>query len=105
MFTTRHLLAFACIGICVGASHHDKSDRIASAQSPGSTPTPTPKRSPTKPGHVGDASGGARAMVNLEGTWLLDKTKSENLTQRMQVADKVIWIITQDSQTISIDQD
>lgn len=44
------------------------------------------------------------AAANFGGTWLLDKTKSQGLSQRMAGADKVTWTITQDTATISIDQ-
>ncbi|HMG73046.1 MAG TPA: hypothetical protein VK582_06050 [Pyrinomonadaceae bacterium] len=44
------------------------------------------------------------ATANFGGTWMLDKTKSQGLSQRMQGADKVTWTITQDDKTISIDQ-
>ncbi len=44
------------------------------------------------------------ASANFAGTWVLDKTKSQGLSQRMQGADKVTWTITQDDKTISIDQ-
>ena len=46
----------------------------------------------------------AFAPANFAGTWSLDKTKSQGLSQRMQGADKVTWTITQDDKTISIDQ-
>jgi hypothetical protein len=46
----------------------------------------------------------ASAAANFGGTWALDKTKSQGLSQRMQGADKVTWVITQDAKTISIDQ-
>ena len=46
----------------------------------------------------------AAAPANFAGTWALDKTKSQGLSQRMQGADKVTWTITQDDKTISIDQ-
>ena len=42
--------------------------------------------------------------TSFAGTWTLDKTKSQGLSQRMQGADKVTWAITQDDKTISIDQ-
>src|SRR3979490_382903 len=41
--------------------------------------------------------------ANFAGTWTLDKTKSQGLSQRMAGADKVTWTITQDAATISID--
>jgi hypothetical protein len=44
------------------------------------------------------------ASANFAGTWVLDKTKSQGLSQRMQGADKITWTITQDDKTISIDQ-
>src|SRR5260370_28672588 len=43
------------------------------------------------------------AATNFAGTWSLDKTKSQGLSTRMQNADSVIWTITQDANTISID--
>lgn len=42
--------------------------------------------------------------TSFAGTWGLDKSKSQGLSQRMQGADKVTWTITQDDKTISIDQ-
>jgi hypothetical protein len=44
------------------------------------------------------------ASANFAGAWVLDKTKSQNLSPRMQGADKVTWTITQDDKTISLDQ-
>jgi hypothetical protein len=41
--------------------------------------------------------------ANFAGTWLLDKAKSQNLSPRMQNADKVTLTITQDDKTISLD--
>jgi hypothetical protein len=49
------------------------------------------------------AAAGA-ASANFAGAWVLDKTKSQNLSPRMQGADKVTWAITQDDKTISLDQ-
>ena len=46
----------------------------------------------------------AMAAANFGGTWVLDKTKSQGLSPRLQGADKVTWTITQDDKTISIDQ-
>lgn len=46
----------------------------------------------------------AGAAANFAGTWNLDKTKSQGLSQRMQGFDSVTWTITQDDKTISIDQ-
>src|SRR5262252_8868292 len=45
----------------------------------------------------------ASAAANFGGTWVLDKEKSQGLSQRMQGADKVTWTITQTDKTISID--
>jgi len=45
----------------------------------------------------------AAAPANFAGTWSLDKTKSQGLDGRMQNAESVIWTITQDDKTISID--
>jgi hypothetical protein len=42
--------------------------------------------------------------ANFAGAWNLDKAKSQGLSTRMQGADKVIWTITQDDKTISVDQ-
>src|SRR5215831_1187016 len=44
------------------------------------------------------------AAANFAGTWALDKSKSQGLSQRMQNADSVTWTITQDDKTISIDE-
>jgi hypothetical protein len=44
------------------------------------------------------------ASANFAGAWVLDKTKSQNLSPRMQGADKVTWTIIQDDKTISLDQ-
>src|SRR5436190_13340640 len=41
--------------------------------------------------------------ANFAGTWVLDKSKSQNLSQRLQGADKVTLTITQDDKTISLD--
>jgi hypothetical protein len=43
------------------------------------------------------------AAANFAGTWVLDKAKSQGLSQRMQGADKVTWIITQNDKTIGIE--
>ncbi len=45
----------------------------------------------------------AFAPANFAGTWSLDKAKSQGLSPRMQNAESVIWTITQDGKTISID--
>lgn len=41
--------------------------------------------------------------ANFAGTWLLDKSKSQNLSPRMQGADKVTLTITQDDKTITLE--
>src|SRR2546423_10537828 len=41
--------------------------------------------------------------ANFAGTWVLDKSKSQNLSPRMQGADKVTLTITQDDKTITLD--
>ena len=46
----------------------------------------------------------AAPPANFAGTWSLDKAKSTGLSPRMQNADSVVWTITQDGKTISIDQ-
>ena len=46
----------------------------------------------------------AVAPANFAGTWSLDKAKSQGLSPRMESADSVVWTITQDDKTISIDQ-
>ena len=43
------------------------------------------------------------AAANFAGTWVLDKTKSQGLSPRLEGADKVTWIITQDDKAISIE--
>lgn len=43
------------------------------------------------------------ASANFAGTWSLDKAKSQGLDPRMQNAESVVWTITQDDKTISID--
>jgi hypothetical protein len=40
---------------------------------------------------------------NFAGTWTLDKSKSQGLSQRMQGADSVQWVITQDAKQITIE--
>jgi hypothetical protein len=41
--------------------------------------------------------------ANFAGTWTLDKAKSQGLDQRMQNAESVQWVITQDDKKISIE--
>src|SRR5437899_1179858 len=47
---------------------------------------------------------GAQKATNFGGTWSLDKSKSQGLSQRIQGADKVTLTIKQDDKTISLDQ-
>ena len=44
------------------------------------------------------------AAPNFAGTWTLDKSKSQGLSQRMQGADSVQWVITQDDKQITIEE-
>jgi hypothetical protein len=46
----------------------------------------------------------AAAPANFAGTWTLDKAKSQGLAGRMQSAESVKWVVTQDAKQISIDQ-
>jgi len=46
----------------------------------------------------------AAAPVNFAGTWNLDKAKSQGLSQRMQGAESVSWIITQTDKEITIEE-
>lgn len=46
----------------------------------------------------------AAAPTNFAGNWSLDKAKSQGLSQRLQGADSVIWAITQDGKTISVEK-
>lgn len=41
---------------------------------------------------------------NFAGTWTLDKAKSQGLSQRMQGADSVSWVITQTEKEITIEE-
>jgi hypothetical protein len=41
--------------------------------------------------------------ADFAGTWTLDKAKSQGLDQRLQNAESVQWIITQDDKKISIE--
>jgi hypothetical protein len=45
----------------------------------------------------------AAAPANFAGTWTLDKSKSQGLDGRMQNAESVQWVITQDDKQISIE--
>lgn len=44
------------------------------------------------------------AAPNFAGTWTLDKSKSQGLNQRLQSADSVQWVITQDAKQITIEE-
>src|SRR5215203_2835845 len=44
------------------------------------------------------------AAPNFAGTWTLDKSKSQGLSQRVQNADSVSWIITQTDKDITLEE-
>src|SRR5829696_5556366 len=44
------------------------------------------------------------AAPNFAGTWTLDKSKSQGLSQRVQNAESVSWNITQTDKDITIDE-
>ena len=44
------------------------------------------------------------AAPNFAGTWTLDKSKSQGLSQRMQGADSVQWVVTQTDKDITIEE-
>jgi hypothetical protein len=44
------------------------------------------------------------AAPNFAGTWTLDKSKSQGLSQRVQNADSVSWVITQTEKEITIEE-
>ena len=44
------------------------------------------------------------AAPNFAGTWTLDKSKSQGLSQRIQNAESVSWVITQTDKEISVDE-
>lgn len=44
------------------------------------------------------------AAPNFAGTWMLDKSKSQGLSQRVQNAESVSWIITQTEKDITIEE-
>lgn len=46
----------------------------------------------------------AAAPTSFAGTWTLDKSKSQGLSQRIQGVDSVVWTITQTDKTITIDE-
>jgi hypothetical protein len=45
----------------------------------------------------------ASAATNFAGTWLVDKTKSEGLNPRMMEGGDIIWTVTQDDKTITVE--
>ena len=44
------------------------------------------------------------AAPNFAGTWTLDKSKSQGLSQRVQNADSVVWNVTQTDKEITIEE-
>lgn len=44
------------------------------------------------------------ATPNFAGTWTLDKSKSQGLSQRVQNAESVSWVITQTDKEITVDE-
>ena len=44
------------------------------------------------------------AAPNFAGTWTLDKSKSQGLSQRVQNAESVSWVITQTEKEITIEE-
>lgn len=46
----------------------------------------------------------AAAPTSFAGTWTLDKSKSQNLNQRIQNVESVTWTVTQTDKTITIDE-
>ena len=44
------------------------------------------------------------AAPNFAGTWTLDKSKSQGLSQRVQNAESVSWVITQTEKEISVEE-
>jgi hypothetical protein len=44
------------------------------------------------------------AAPNFAGTWTLDKSKSQGLSQRLQNVDSFSWVITQTDKDITIDE-
>ena len=46
----------------------------------------------------------AAAPTSFAGTWTLDKSKSQNLSQRFQNVESVTWTITQTDKTITIEE-
>lgn len=46
----------------------------------------------------------AAAPTSFAGTWSLDKSKSQGLSQRFQNVESVVWTITQTDKTITIEE-
>jgi hypothetical protein len=46
----------------------------------------------------------AAAPASFAGTWTLDKSKSQGLSQRMQNAESVAWVITQTEKELTIEE-
>jgi hypothetical protein len=46
----------------------------------------------------------AAAPTSFAGTWTLDKSKSQGLSQRTQNAESVTWTVTQTDKTITIEE-
>jgi hypothetical protein len=44
------------------------------------------------------------AAPNFAGTWTLDKSKSQGLSQRVQNAESVSWVITQTDKQITVEE-
>src|ERR671922_1540886 len=44
------------------------------------------------------------AAPNFAGTWTLDKSKSQGLSQRIQNAESVSWVIAQTDKDITIEE-
>ena len=44
------------------------------------------------------------AAPNFAGTWTLDKSKSQGLSQRVQNAESVSWVITQTEKDITVEE-
>lgn len=44
------------------------------------------------------------AAPNFAGTWTLDKSKSQGLSQRVQNAESVSWVVTQTDKEITVDE-
>jgi hypothetical protein len=44
------------------------------------------------------------AAPNFAGTWTLDKSKSQGLSQRVQNAESVSWVITQTEKEITVEE-